>query len=173
MLRRPRLILLTLTAILSAAPPPTKRTDFAETLHGVRIEDPYRWLEDSKSEETRRWVKAQSEYARAFLDKQPGRGAIGERLEALTRITSSSIGGIAQVAGKLFFERHDPADNQPVLYVQNLGRSAPRVLVDPNSGEKASLSEWSPSPDGKWLAYATAVAGSDWQVIRIRSVEPQ
>ncbi len=165
---------LPLAAALSAEAPSTKRSDFAETLHGVWIEDPYRWLEDSNSEETRRWVQAQSGYARVVLDQQPGRAAIAKRLEELTRVTSSPISygvaKIARVAGKLFFERLDPGADQPVLYVQRTGESA-RALVDPNLGEKTSLSSWSPSPDGQWLAYGVALAGSDWQAVRVRNVD--
>ena len=169
-----RLSVLLPLAALSAETPSTKRTDFSETLHGIRIQDPYRWLEDSNSEDTKRWVKAQSGYARIFLDKQPGRAAIAKRLDELTRVTSSPISygvaNIARVAGKLFFERLDPGADQPVLYVQSAGES-PRALVDPNLNEKTSLAAWSPSPDGKWLAYSAALAGSDWQVVRVRNVD--
>src|SRR5262245_65828850 len=68
-----------------AAPPVTRRDEVKETLHGVTLVDPYRWLEDQGAPETRAWIDAQNKYAHALLDPLPVRGAIRDRLTALAR----------------------------------------------------------------------------------------
>ncbi|MBM3725361.1 MAG: S9 family peptidase [Acidobacteria bacterium] len=163
----------TLAVTTLAAPPTTKRTDHADTLHGVTVADPYRWLE-SDSAEAGAWVKEQAAYARAHLDKLPGRAAIATRVKELAEVTagraSSGVGSVVRTGGQTFFQQQDAGQNQPVLYVQTAG-AARRVLIDPNQRSPAgitSIGSWSPSPDGKWLAYGTSVAGSDWQIIRVR-----
>ncbi len=158
-----------------AAPPATRRTDHSDSLHGTNVPDPYRWLE-TDSGEVKAWVKEQAAYARGYLDKLPGRAAIATRVQELSQVTRAKsnygVGSVVRTGGLLFFERQDPGQNQPVLYVQS-GTAAPRVLIDPNTQSATGISaiaSWSPSPDGKWLAYGTSVAGSDWQLIRVREV---
>jgi prolyl oligopeptidase len=172
-------LFLTLGTFLSAAPPAAMRIDHVDEIHGVKVPDPYRWLEQD-SEETRKWVLAQSEYARNYLTALPGRDEIRGTITRNFRYTRSvpytygngAYAGIVKRGGRYFFLRQDGLQNQPVLYVQDPG-AEPRELINPNtlSGEGiAAISMWSASPDGKWLAYGVAKAGSDWQVWRVRDV---
>src|SRR6478609_3307028 len=70
-------------------PPPTRADDVTETLHGVTIVDPYRWLEDQNSPETRAWIDAQAKFARSYLDPLPGRDELRARLAGLLKIDVS------------------------------------------------------------------------------------
>ncbi len=155
-----------------AAPPESKRTDHTDTLHGTTVPDPYRWLEDIDSPETRAWIAEQNKYTRSHLDKIPGRDALRTRITALMNYSRTSGVGILKRGGRLFFLRQDGGQNQPVLYVQDPG-GQPRELLNPNTLTKdgtAAVSTWMPSPNGKLLAYGIAKAGSDWQEWFVRDV---
>ncbi|HUQ94864.1 MAG TPA: prolyl oligopeptidase family serine peptidase [Bryobacteraceae bacterium] len=165
------LFFLCMFAIAFGAPPPSKRIDFEEQLHGVKVTDPYRWLEDVDSSETRAWVIAQSQYARAHLDKLPGRAQLLKRITELMDYTRYPA--LVKRGKRIFFLRREGLQNQAVLYVQEPdGRQ--RILLDPNAMAKdgtAALSTWEPSPNGKYVVYGIAVAGSDWQIWRVRGVD--
>lgn len=172
-------LILTSESFLSAAPPATRRVDHVDEIHGVKVPDPYRWLE-ADSAETKKWVLGQSDYARGYLDSLSGRDEVRSTLSRNYNYTRSApypmgngnYAGIVKRGGRYFFLRQDGLQNQPVLYVQEQG-GKPRELINPNalSGEGiAAISMWSVSPDGKWLAYGVAKAGSDWQVWRVRDV---
>jgi prolyl oligopeptidase len=158
-------------------PPVSKRLDLVEDLHGAKVSDPYRWLEDIDSAESRAWVKAQSEYARRHLDRIPGRADIEKRLTALSNYTRyggpRSTPGIMKRGARIFFLKQEGLQNQPVLYVQSPG-GQPKELLNPNTLSKdgtAAVATWEPSRDGKWLCYGLSKAGSDWQEWRIREVD--
>ncbi|MDX1982828.1 MAG: prolyl oligopeptidase family serine peptidase [Bryobacteraceae bacterium] len=163
--------------MMAFEPPPSRRLDLVEDLHGVKTADPYRWLEDIDSPESREWVKAQSSYARQYLDRIAGRAEIEKRLTALSNYTRyggpRSTAGITKRGGRIFFLKQEGLQNQPVLYVQSTD-GQPRELLNPNSLSKdgtAAVAVWEPSRDGKWLCYGISKAGSDWQEWRIRDVE--
>lgn len=166
-----RIWFLLLPALMLAAPPATKRSGHADTLHGVRVEDPYRWLEDVDSAETKAWVQSQVAYSRAHLDKIPGRAALRQRIEKLMDYRSSYPRVLLR-GGRLFFMRKESAQNQPILFVQEKDGKQ-RELLNPNTLSKegiAAISTWAPSGDGKYVAYGVSKAGSDWQEWRIRDV---
>ncbi len=174
-------LLLTLVILAESNAPVSRRDAVVEQLHGAKVEDPYRWLEDIDSQQTKAWVEAQNRHARQHLDKLPGRDGLQKRLAAVYQFTRSqplSLGnntfaGILKRGGSLFYLRQDGSQNQPVLYVKGAS-GAERVLIDPNTLSKegtAALSSWAPSPDGRWLAYGVAEAGSDWQQWYVREVE--
>lgn len=163
-----------------AAPPIARRTNFSEQLHGAKVDDPYRWMEDVDSPETREWIRKENEYTQAYLDKLPGRAKIRKRLEELSSYTrtanrisgGATYAGVAKSGGRLFFLRQEGLQNQPVLFVKE-GNGPERELLNPNTMSKegtAALSSWTPSPDGKHLAYGIAKAGSDWQEWFVRDV---
>src|SRR4051794_11461277 len=85
------------------ASPPTRTDNVTETLHGVKITDPYRWLEDQKSPETRAWIEAQTRFARSYLDALPGRADICAKLTGLLKIDSLQPPVVRN--GKYFFSR--------------------------------------------------------------------
>lgn len=155
-----------------AAPPESKRTEHTDVLHGQTVADPYRWLEDIDSPETKAWIAEQNKYARAHLDKIPGREVLRNRIAELMNYTRTAGAGIVKRGGRLFFLRQDGGQNQPVLYVQDAG-GQPRELLNPNTLTKdgtAAVSTWAPSGNGKFLAYGIAKAGSDWQEWFVRDV---
>jgi prolyl oligopeptidase len=159
----------------TAAPidyPPTRTDDAAvDTLHGVRVADPYRWLEDDNAPETKAWVAAQNKVTFAYLDTLPRRRAVRERL---TRLWNYERYGIPFKRGdRYFFTRNDGLQNQPVLYTAPSPDAPPAVLIDPNAlsaDGTIALAFNAVTDDGALVAYAVSVAGSDWQEIRVRDV---
>jgi prolyl oligopeptidase len=95
-------------------PPVTPRHDVTEVLHGVSVTDPYRWLEDQNSPETRKWIDAQNAYTHAFLDRWPGREAIEKRLTQLQKV--EVIQSPIERAGRFFFRKRSPDQEQSVIH---------------------------------------------------------
>ena len=152
--------------------PTTRKVDVVETLHGVAVPDPYRWLEDLDSPETREWVRAQNAVTFPYLKALPDR----QRLqEALTSIWNYERYGLPEKEGNLyFFTRNDGLQNQSVLYVSEGLEGHSRVLLDPNTLSEdgtVSLAGTAVSPDGKFLAYGLSSGGSDWREWRVRKVD--
>jgi prolyl oligopeptidase len=151
--------------------PPAKRVDVVDEYHGVQVRDPYRWLEDLDSAETRAWIEAQNRLTTSFFDGIPARVRIRERL---TRLWNYERYGLPVArGGRYFYTRNDGLQNQNVLLVAERLDAEPHVLLDPNLLSKdgtVALTSWSPSEDGKRLAYGLAEAGSDWQTWRVRDV---
>lgn len=153
---------------------PTARKDAAmvDVYHGVEVKDPYRWLENDHSAETKAWVTAENRVTETFLKTIPQRNAIRERLTQLWNF--ERVGIPFEDGGKWFFVKNSGLQNQGVLYAANAVDAEPKVLLDPNTMSKdgtVSLSQSQPSEDGKLLAYATSGGGSDWLEIRVRDIE--
>ncbi len=149
----------------------TKKTDFSETLHGVVVPDPYRWLEDANSPDTRAWIEAENKATFAYLDSLPGRDAIKARLTKL--IDYERFGRPEKAGSHYFFTRNDGLQNQDVLYVSDSLQDPGRVLLDPNGlspDGTVALRGVSISDDGSLLAYSISKAGSDWQEWQVRDV---
>nr|MDP0505499.1 prolyl oligopeptidase family serine peptidase [Verrucomicrobiota bacterium JB025] len=159
---------------LDAAPPAypeTRRGDVVETLHGVKIADPYRWLEDDNSAETKAWVEAQNEVTFGYLKAIPERAALLERLTELEYY--ARMNPPFKVKGRYFFSRNTGLQNQSVLYTASSLDAEPQVLLDPNTFSDdgtVALSGVNVSDDGKLVAYAVSKSGSDWKEWRVREV---
>ena len=141
------------------APPFTRRDDFAETLHGVTIVDPYRWLEDDAIPETRAWIDAQNRYTHALLDPLPRRAAIRARLEALARIDRQSLPGAHGT--RYFTWKRRAADELWSFFVRE-GRD--EVLLDPHplsADHTASFTVDAISADGRRIVYGIRRGGED------------
>ncbi len=154
--------------------PETRRVDQVDEYFGVKVPDPYRWLEADvrESPEVAEWVQNQNAVARAYLDAIPQRHAIEKRLTELWNYERYSPP--VQKGGKYFYMKNDGLQNQPVLYVAESYKADGRVLVDPNAWSKdgtVAMSTFHPSEDGRLLAYARSEAGSDWQQIYVLDVE--
>jgi len=151
--------------------PETRATNQVDVYHGVPIADPYRWLEDDNSPETKAWVEAQNKVTQAWLEQVPERPAIRERLRALWNYERY---GVPFKRGSTYFiTRNDGLQNQSVLYTLSSLEAEPRVLLDPNLLSKdgtVALSGAAVSDDGRWLAYGISSGGSDWQEWRVREV---
>ncbi len=152
--------------------PATRQSDVVDDYHGTKIADPYRWLEDDNSPETREWVLAQNKATFSFLEQIPERPAIRERLQKLWNY--ERYGAPFTEAGRYFYTYNSGLQNQRVLMVAETLEATPRTLLDVNQMARdgtVSLAGYSVSEDGKWLAYGLARAGSDWQDWHVRSVE--
>ncbi len=157
--------------------PEVRRDGTVETIHGEAIADPYRWLEDGESAETRAFIDAQNAFAEPVLAALPAREAFRERVSAL--LTAPTRGCPWERGGRVF-AWHSDGQNQPVLVTADSvdeldDASAPgtRVLLDPNllsDDGTVAVTMASVSPDGALLAYGAADGGSDWRTIRIRDV---
>jgi prolyl oligopeptidase len=153
------------------APPPTRAAAVAETLHGVEVADPYRWLEDGDSAEVRAWVEAQNAHTRALLDARPGRETTRARLGRLLAI--GTLGTPAVRGERLFYTRRDEGQDQPVLRVREGARGEDRALVDPNrlsADGTVALDWWYPSEDGALLAYGVSESGDEKSTLRVLKV---
>lgn len=154
--------------------PPAKRGPVVETLHGQEIADPYRWLEEIDSEETRAFVAAQNDVSSAYFESIPQRERIEKRLTELWNY--EKIGMPQQVGGRLFYTQNPGLLNQSILYWNDTGAAdaLPTELLNPNTLSEdgtIALAGWSVSEDGKHLAYGLSEAGSDWTTWHVRSVE--
>jgi prolyl oligopeptidase len=165
------LALLAFTA-LAQKPPTTRTGEVKEVIHGVEIADPYRWLEDQNSPETRKWIDAQNAYSRPILDKLPGRARIGKRLAELMSFDQVSV---PHTRGDRYFFSHRLAgQDQPAIYVCDGLNGRDRVLVDPaplSPDHTASVSLLDVSEDGKLLAYGIRRGGEDEVTVKLLEVD--
>jgi prolyl oligopeptidase len=151
--------------------PETRKADVADDYFGTRVEDPYRWLEDDNSEETKAWVEAQNAVTYAYLGAIPERERIRRKLTALWNYERYSAP--IKRGSRYFYSRNDGLQNQSVWYVTEGLAEAGRVLLDPNtlsSDGTVAVSGFSVTDDGALLAYGLAESGSDWVTWRVRDV---
>jgi prolyl oligopeptidase len=152
--------------------PVARKSDQTDDYHGVKVADPYRWLEDLDSAETRAWVEAENKLTFSFLEAIPSRTAIKDRL---TKLWNYEKYGIPNKEGnRYFYTRNSGLQNQAVLYRVTALDAQPQMVLDPNTlsaDGTVALSGMQVSPDGKLLAYSLSASGSDWQEWRIRDVE--
>jgi prolyl oligopeptidase len=152
--------------------PETAKIEVVDAYFGVNVIDPYRWLEDDKSEAINQWIKAQNEVTFDYLNKIPFRDAIKNRLSEVWNYSSISTPFVK--GGKIFFSKRDGLQNQPIIYYQNSLDDQPKVLIDPNTlsdDGTIAISQFSVSGNGKYIAYGIADGGSDWEKIQVREVE--
>ena len=172
-------LLFALTTALAAqsdgaalAYPKAKTVDQVDDYHGVKVADPYRWLEDTDSADTHDWVEAENKVTFGYLDQIPYRAAIRERLLKLWNYERFTVP--QQQGGRYFYQHNDGLQNQNVLLVAESLNSEPRVLLDPNtlsSDGTVALAGSAISDDGKRMAYGTATSGSDWTEWHVRNVD--
>jgi prolyl oligopeptidase len=156
------------TATVPATPPRAKTEVVEDTLHGHKIADPYRWLENSQAPDTQQYVHEELAYTRSILDPLPGRIQIHQRL---TQLLSIGTIGTPQLGGKFYFyTRREGTQNQPVLFVREGIHGKDRVLVDVNqlaADGTVALDWWFPSEDGRYVAYGTSASGSEESTLKV------
>ena len=148
--------------------PTSKTVDHIDDYHGTKVADPYRWLEDVDSTDTKAWVGAENETTFGFLKNLAQREAIKQRLTELINYPRFSLP--RKEGGRYFYTFNTGLQNQSPLYVKDNLAAEGRLLLDPNTLSKdgtVALANTAPSPDGKWLGYALASAGSDWNEFRV------
>ncbi|NOX85050.1 MAG: S9 family peptidase [Chlorobi bacterium] len=152
--------------------PRAKKVDTTDVYFGHKVADPYRWLEDDNSKETKEWVKAENKITQEYLSKIPFREEFRERL---TEIWNYPKYGVPfKRGGKYFFFKNDGIQNQSVLYMQKTPDSEPEVLLDPNKLSEdgtVALAGLGVSKDGKYLGYSIASGGSDWNEIYVMQIK--
>ena len=144
--------------------PDTRTVDHVDVYHGVKVPDPYRWLEDDTSAETAAWVTAQNKVTFAYLEQIPFRQQMKERLQKLFDYAKYS--SPSRKGDYYFFSKNSGLQNQSVLYIQKGLEGTPEVLLDPNTWSKdgtVRLTVFAPSKDAKLAVYGISRSGSDWQ----------
>ena len=152
--------------------PNAKKVEQTDDYHGVKVADPYRWLEEIDSADTKAWINVQNKITGDYLATIPQRERIKKRLTELWNYEKYSAP--FKEGGRYFYFKNDGLQNQYVLYVADTVTDKGRVLLDPNTLSKdgtVALSGYAISSDGKTLAYGLSASGSDWQEWRFRSVE--
>jgi prolyl oligopeptidase len=152
--------------------PVAKKVDTVDNYFGTSVADPYRWLENDTSKETEAWVIAENEVTFKYLEKIPFREKIREHL---TKIWNFPKYGVPFREGPwYFYSKNDGLQAQSVWYVMKGLEGTPKVLLDPNTFSPdgtISLAGFSPSRDGKYLAYSVSRSGSDWNEITVMEIE--
>jgi prolyl oligopeptidase len=152
--------------------PETRKTDTVDDYFGTKVADPYRWLEDDNSEETKNWVKAQNKVTFGYLEQIPSRNKIKERL---TKIWNFEKMSTPYKKGKYYiYTLNNGIQNQALMYYRDGLNGTPKVLLDPNTlstDGTVSLSGTSISHDGKYMAYGTSKSGSDWVEYDVLEIE--
>ena len=155
-------------SLQQAAPPKARVEAVIDDYHGQRVTDPYRWLEDSASSETQRFVAEQNAYTHSVLSEVPGRDDLRRRVEQLLtigRVASPRIGG-----NNYFYERRDGHQNQAVVYVREGRSGQERALINVNDlapDGTIALDWWYPSEDGKYVAFGTSANGSELSTLQV------
>ena len=151
--------------------PKAKKVDTVDTYFGHKVPDPYRWLENDNSSETKKWVSEENTLTVNYLSKIPFRQQLRERL---TQIWNYPKYGVPFKRGDMyFFFKNDGVQNQSVLYMQKSLEATPEVLLDPNTLSKdgtVALASIGISKNGKYLAYGVARGGSDWNEIYVMNI---
>ena len=144
--------------------PKAEKDGTVDEYFGVKVSDPYRWLENDTSAQTTAWVEAENKVTNAYLQKIPFRDKLLKRLTELSGY--EKIGAPSKHHGKWYFSRNDGLQNQYVIYVKDQLDGEARVFLDPNklsSDGTVALKSLSFSHNGRWAAYAISRSGSDWQ----------
>jgi len=151
--------------------PVARKGEQVDDYHGIKVADPYRWLEDLDSEETRNWVEAENKLSFGFLGAIPARATIKDRLTKLWNY--EKYGVPFKEENRYFYSRNSGLQNQSVLYTVSSLDGEPNLVLDPNTlstDGTVALSGLQVSNDGKLLAYSLSASGSDWQEWKVRDV---
>ncbi len=152
------------------SPPKAAIHEVTDTYFGMKIVDPYRWMEDAKSPETAAWMRGQADYTRAYLDRLPMRAQLLKRFEELSE-TGVRVSGVQRAGNFYFYYRVAPGENDRRLYVREGFKGAERLLVDPDKlsspGKRYSIDSYNPSFDGKYVSYTVSIGGSENGEMRV------
>jgi prolyl oligopeptidase len=171
------LLLATSAAAQTKAPsmiyPQTTRGDTVDEQFGVKVADPYRWLENDVRTDAAvaKWVADENEVTNAYLASLPGRGIFAVRMKQL--LDYERFGVPVKKGGRYFYMRNSGLQNQAVLYARDTLDGTGRILIDPNAWAKdgaTALGEWVPSEDGTHILYSVQDGGTDWRTVKILDV---
>jgi prolyl oligopeptidase len=151
--------------------PSTARGDVVDDYSGVKVPDPYRWLEDLDSKPVADWIAAQNQVTFAYLAKLPMRASFQQRITELWNYPKVSLP--VKEGGRYFYQKNSGLQRQAPVFVRDTLSAEPRLVLDPNvlSPDGAtSLAQWQPSPDGRLMAYGLSEGGADWETLHVRDV---
>ena len=151
--------------------PETKKVDQVDEYFGVKVEDPYRWLEDDTSKATKQWVKAQNKVTFDYLNKIPFRDEVEQRLTKIWDYPKESAP--FKEGGHYFVYKNSGLQNQSVIYIKEDLEDEGKVFINPNTLSEdgtVSLTNFEVSDDGKYAAYGISRGGSDWREFYVREV---
>ncbi len=153
--------------------PKTEKVNQTDDYFGTKVEDPYRWLENDTSEQTKQWVDAQRKVTDDYLSKIPFRKQLAKRIEDLINFPKYS--SPMKAGDYTFFYKNDGLQNQSVLYFQK-GTDEPKVFLDPNklsADGTSALNLMGFSKDDKYVAYSINQSGSDWETMYVMEIASQ
>ncbi|MCG8422453.1 MAG: prolyl oligopeptidase family serine peptidase [Proteobacteria bacterium] len=152
--------------------PETRREDVVDTLHGVAVADPYRWLEDISDPRVNSWLEAQNRHARAALDRLAQRGKLAERFKQLLYL--DFVSPPYHRSGRFFYSKRHKDKEKRIVYWKQGENGKERVLLDPNTWSKdgsVSLRGYFLSWDGKTVAYKKSQNNADESVLYVRDID--
>lgn len=164
-------LLLLVSFLMFAQPPASRSAVVSENFHGVVVNDPYRWLEDQESPDTRAWVEAQMAYTQSVLKTAPLRAKLETRLKEL--VDSEVMSAPVVRGGRYFFTRRLPGQKQPIWYWREGAKGQDHVLLDANALGGDSTQSYALqdiAEDGKSIAYGLRQGGEDEVAIGFREV---
>ncbi|MDQ2735814.1 MAG: hypothetical protein M3Y55_12710, partial [Pseudomonadota bacterium] len=161
----------TATSFAAEGPPVAPVRPVTDTYFGTAVVDPYRYFENLKDPEVQSWMKSQAAYARGVLDRIPGRDALLERIHALSNVDTRR-GGFVQRGQRFFYQVTEPGAEQPKLFYRDGLAGEEHLLLDPATLSKGTdthyaVDYYTPSWDGKLLAYGLSTGGSEASVLRV------
>jgi prolyl oligopeptidase len=181
-MRIPAILLVTALSLAACSAKPVERTpvsypqsakgDVVDDYFGTKVADPYRWMEALDSKAVADWVAAQNKVTFAYLETLPLRERFRERITQLWDYPR--VGIPVKEGGRYFYEKNTGLQRQAPLYVRDSLDGPARVVIDPNAmwpDGSISLAQWSPSHDGKLIAYGLSEGGADWRTVKIRDVD--
>ncbi len=154
--------------------PEAKKVTQIDDYFGTKVSDPYRWLENDTSSETKVWVKTEQQFTENYLSKITFREQIRNRYKEILNYTKYS--NAFKVGDYIFYSKHEGLQNQPVYYFQKGLNGDPKVFIDPNTYSKdgsVSLELDAVSNDKKYLAFHINKGGSDWQTVYVMEIATQ
>ncbi|MGB3516208.1 MAG: prolyl oligopeptidase family serine peptidase [Elainellaceae cyanobacterium] len=152
--------------------PSSLQVDHVDDYHGTAVADPYRWLEDPDSPDSRAWIEAQNQLTFKYLQQIPSRETLRDRITQLWDY--EKFGTPFKVGDRYFYFKNDGLQNQSILYTLPSLDAEPQLLLDPNGLSEdgtVALSSFAISEDARFMAYGLSSSGSDWQEWQVRSVE--
>ncbi len=152
-------------------PPPTRRVPVTDDYHGTKVTDPYRWLEDLNSADTKAWVDAQNTATLRYLESLPLRETYRKRITELWDYPK--VGIPWREGGRIWYFKNSGLQRQAVLYSRASIDGPATMAIDPNAlspDGSISLAQVVPSPDGTSFAYALSEGGADWQTVYVRDL---
>ncbi len=166
------------TASSPGQPAASSHDPVVEELHGTKVADPYRWLEDGEASDVKEWQAAQNDRTRHALDALPGRDTLRDRAHAVMRadgdVSAPRFARVGHGPALLFHTKRGADLEQPVLYVRDGAKGTDRVVLDPQKlapGRVAAIDWWYPSVDGAFVAYGYSSDGTELSTLHVRNVK--